>query len=115
MTPEQVAMMDVWEHVPTNYTRQDVELVDKTGVTFNAQAYIMNSRDYFKYPADAYLEACAKTSMAYFYLEPKVSAKKLDYHKVTYPVLNAVTDKKMGDFATESLEYDQETRTTIFS
>ena len=57
MTSDQVAQMDVWEHVPTNYVRKAVELIDKDGVTFHGEAYFMVSKDFFKFPCEAYLEA----------------------------------------------------------
>mmetsp|Transcript_4307 Transcript_4307/g.3613 ORF Transcript_4307/g.3613 Transcript_4307/m.3613 type:complete len:127 (+) Transcript_4307:24-404(+) len=50
MTSEQVTQMDKFEHVPKNYEREDVELVDKEGEIFQGQAYIMRSKDKFCYP-----------------------------------------------------------------
>mmetsp|Transcript_12484 Transcript_12484/g.14296 ORF Transcript_12484/g.14296 Transcript_12484/m.14296 type:complete len:127 (+) Transcript_12484:26-406(+) len=50
MTPEQITMMDKFEHVPTNYQRKTVRLVDKEGNTFDGQLYQKNWSEFFEFP-----------------------------------------------------------------
>ena len=57
MTAEQVTKMDGFEHYPVNYDRKHIQLVDKEGVTFPAQVYVLNPKDEFNHPCDAYLDA----------------------------------------------------------
>ena len=112
MTPEEVKMMDKWETVPKKYLRKEIELTDKEGVVFMGQAYFMNPDDQFVFPSEEYLQACSKTSMAYYYLPPRMPSSEIDYYNIKFDVINAITGKKEGVYKGK-VEYDEYTQKLI--
>ena len=106
MTPDQVLMMNKFEGYPNIYYREEVQLVDKLGIYFSAQVYIINSTGIFNYPTHEYLDANSLTLMAYHYLPPINREVDFDYNKITYPIYNGVTGEKVDDYMWGGIHYD---------
>ena len=74
----------------------------------------MNPRDKFTYPCEEYLQACAKTFMAYYYLSPMTPITEVDYNKISFPIFNGITGDKEDTYSCD-LEYDTLTQGLIFN
>ncbi len=114
MTPELVAQMDVFEHYPVFYDRIVVQLIDKEGELFEGIAYIMNPTDKYMFPDHRYLNACALTDAAHYYLPPKSRSDEIDYTKTTLTVINGTTGVNEGPINIDPIEYDSVTHDVIY-
>lgn len=56
MTPEDIALMDKYEGIPSFYTRVEVELTDRIGEAFRGFVYIMTPKETFEFPSSKYLD-----------------------------------------------------------
>ena len=96
MTDDQVAQMDVYEDIPTFYTREDVELVKRDGEVVKGQVYIMNPTGIYNYPSDEYLKRCGFSFMCFHYLHHDLD-ENFNLFNLTFPVYSAVDGKKDED------------------
>ena len=68
------------------YNRIQVKLIDKNDIEFDAQVYIMNNVNKFKYPTNKYMKGVALTTAAFYYL----NKQKCDYQNFEINVVDAL-------------------------
>ncbi|CAI2379066.1 unnamed protein product [Moneuplotes crassus] len=112
MSAEEVVQMDKWEGIPLYYTREDILLEDKQGEVFAGQVYLQVPQEEFVYPDEGYLQACSKTSMAYYYLPPAEETGSVDYYNAQFEIINGFNGKNEGEYMAKIL-YDEHTEKVI--
>ena len=96
--------MDKFEAFPVKYDKAEVLLVDKDSQPFMAIAYVMNPSEFFVYPDEKYLTACALTAVAHYYLAlDREKLEEFDPRKITFPVVNGITGDKVDTYQSSFL------------
>ncbi|CDW79212.1 UNKNOWN [Stylonychia lemnae] len=82
LSPEEIKRLDVFESYPIMYDRVTVQLMNhQTNDLVEGLVYVMNLRDEFVEPSEAYITACSKTFSTHHYLRNQETFKnnELDY------------------------------------
>ena len=105
MTQEEEKRIDMFEAYPVKYDKVEVILHDHNQVPFIGIAYIMNPSEFFLYPNKKYLNACALSYLAYYYIGlDNDKLKDFNPGKLSIPVINAISGDKVDVFTSQKLE-----------
>lgn len=103
---EQLSIIDEYELDPVMLERRKVELVDCNGVSFKGEAYKISHHSKFEFPSEDYMESCAMTRMAYYYLQSTLPQDEKQLKETKIEIWNAGTNQKLGDYYISNIKYD---------
>ena len=106
LTTEQLFIIDEYERKPVMLERKKVDLIDTDGVSFEGEAYKVAHHAKFEFPSEEYMESCAMTKMAYYYLQSKDIQKDIDFSETMIEIWDAGTNQKLGNYYISNIKYD---------